>query len=193
LDKAVGISPAIEAFVMVANEGFGFLEELHLADDLLPHLGMLPDEIGLLVSQFSRFSQDLFTDEDLPYIVEERGEFEVSLGFWRKFHGVPHEARVVSYSPGVTRGDTIPGVQGIEQRPNGVEIAAIQVIAVFHEFPSGGARLRGSQLLKVRNHNTVMAANRLIGFELAGVNVVLNSLNGHSQELGRLSGLNEVC
>ena len=56
--------------MVVANEGLALLEELHLADDPLPHLRVLLDYIGLLIGQLSRFSQDLLADHNLPHIME---------------------------------------------------------------------------------------------------------------------------
>jgi len=57
---------------------------------------------------------------------------------------------------------------------------------------SGGTTVGRGESLEVGYGKTVVATERPVGFELARVNVVLNGLDGHPQEMGGLFRLDEV-
>jgi hypothetical protein len=66
--------------MVVSNKAHDFPQELHLTNDSLPYHRVLPDDMGLLIRQFSGFSQDPVVDHDFPYIVEQCGQFQYSQG-----------------------------------------------------------------------------------------------------------------
>jgi hypothetical protein len=74
-------------------------------------------------------------------------------------------------------GNSIPGIYGMQQCSNGVDIVSIEAIALFQEFLSGRITHTTGQILEIRYENTVLATGGLVGFKFPRANIVLNGLN----------------
>ena len=184
--QAIWVSLTIEPLVVVADKRCGLPQEVHLPDDSLPQLGVLTDHIELLIGQLPRLSQNLLADHDLPHIVEQRAEFKRSQGFRRKSHRSADGARVIDYPPRMPRDDAIPAIDGINQCFDGIDIVSIELVVLVQKLLSGEIAFLGGKFLQIRYLKTVVTPRGLVGCELPRVDVVLDGLRRHPEEIGCL-------
>ena len=72
--QAVGISAAVEAFVVMQHDGDRLAQVRGGLEDDLPDARMLADRLPLVVGEGGRLVQDLLGDRDLSEVVQERSD-----------------------------------------------------------------------------------------------------------------------